>query len=110
MAVNGTLIPIGGNEDKGRENDEQFSLEFIEEGILSRVVRESGGVESKIVVIPTASRIPKEVSKNYFDAFGKLGCKNVHFQDIRERSEAESEETIDLVSNAQCIMFLGRSV
>ncbi|MGB5318641.1 cyanophycinase [Eudoraea sp.] len=107
MAVNGTLIPIGGNEDKGRENDEQFSLEFIEEGILSRVVRESGGVESKIVVIPTASRIPKEVSKNYFDAFGKLGCKNVHFLDIRERNEAESEEAIDLVSNAQCVMFSG---
>ena len=30
----GTLIPIGGNEDKGdRNTHEQYTLEYIEEGI-----------------------------------------------------------------------------
>lgn len=34
--INGVLIPIGGNEDKGVLRKERFSLEFIGQGILSR--------------------------------------------------------------------------
>ena len=58
MSVKGILIPIGGNEDKGIETSEIYHLEFIEEGILSRVVKESGGTNSSIIIIPTASSIP----------------------------------------------------
>ena len=75
--IKGTLIPIGGNEDKGIKDDENYSLEFIDEGILSHVVREAGGIDANIVVIPTASSIPAEVGENYIKAFSKLGCKNV---------------------------------
>lgn len=107
MVANGTLIPIGGNEDKGIENDEQFTLEFIEEGILSRVVKESGGTDANIVVIPTASSIPREVSNNYIDAFRKLGCSNVHILDIRSREEAKRKDNLDLIKNAKCVMFSG---
>ena len=77
MSVKGTLIPIGGNEDKGIETSEIYHLEFIQEGILSRVVKESGGSDATIIVIPTASSIPEEVGENYLTAFGKLGCTNV---------------------------------
>ena len=69
MSVKGTLIPIGGNEDKGIEQSEIYTLEYIQEGILSRVVRESGGKDAMIIVIPTASSIPNEVSENYLHAF-----------------------------------------
>ena len=107
MSIKGTLIPIGGNEDKGIETHEAYHLEFIEEGILSRVVRESGGSDALIVVIPTASRIPKEVGANYIDAFGKLGCRNVQVADIRDRRESEDPKNIDLIQKADCIMFSG---
>ncbi|MGA9239917.1 cyanophycinase, partial [Robiginitalea sp.] len=107
MSIKGTLIPIGGNEDKGIETHEAYHLEFIEEGILSRVVRESGGTDALIVVIPTASRIPKEVSNNYIDAFGKLGCQNVQVADIREREDSENPKYIDMIRQADCIMFSG---
>ena len=69
--IKGTLIPIGGNEDKGIDGDESYSLEFIEEGILYHVVEEAGGIDATIVVIPTASSIPVEVGKNYVIAFTK---------------------------------------
>ena len=36
----GTLIPIGGNEDKGVSEE---ITEFVKDGILSHVVKESGG-------------------------------------------------------------------
>ena len=78
LEIKGTLIPIGGNEDKGIEDNELYTLEFIEDGILFHVVKEAGGTDSKIVVIPTASNIPNKVGRNYVDAFTKLGCKDVH--------------------------------
>ncbi|PQB05179.1 cyanophycinase [Aureitalea marina] len=107
MQVAGTLIPIGGNEDKGIETHEQYKLEYIEEGILSRVVRESGGPNASIVVVPTASSIPDEVAANYLEAFGKLGCSNVKVMDIRDREASFKEENIQLVKEANCLMFSG---
>jgi cyanophycinase len=107
MKVKGTLIPIGGNEDKGTQKSEKYHLEYIEEGILARVVRESGGNDAKIVVITTASSIPKEVGRNYQEAFGKLGCTKVHIMDIRKREQSEEIENIRLLEQADCVMFSG---
>ena len=105
--VKGTLIPIGGNEDKGFETDEKHTLEFIEEGILFHVVKEAGGVDAKIVVIPTASSIPVEVGENYLEAFTTLGCRNVHILDIRSKKDSEKAASIELIKSANCIMFSG---
>ena len=106
--VKGTLIPIGGNEDKGdRNTHEKYTIEYIEEGILSHVVKECGGKNSKIIVIPTASSIPVEVGENYKDAFTKLGCTNIHVLDIRSKEDSEKPESIDLIKTADCIMFSG---
>ncbi|HNQ27713.1 MAG TPA: cyanophycinase [Aquaticitalea sp.] len=107
MAPKGTLIPIGGNEDKGFEDDEIHRLDYVEEGILSHVVREAGGKTAKIVVIPTASSIPVEVGKNYLKAFGTLGCKNISVLNIKSREASESRKAIALIQNADCIMFSG---
>jgi cyanophycinase len=107
MRVKGTLIPIGGNEDKGIETSESYHLEYIEEGILSRVVKESGGREASIIVIPTASSIPDEVGVNYLQAFRKLGCTNVQVMDIREREQSDEPHNLDLMKQADCVMFSG---
>lgn len=107
MYPKGILIPIGGNEDKGIEQNEQYTFEFISEGILYHVVQQSGGTYSNIVVIPTASMIPEEVSQNYLEAFGKLGCKNVQILDIRKREQSEDPKNIGLIKKANCVMFTG---
>ncbi len=107
-SIKGTLIPIGGNEDKGSHSEnENYTLEFIEEGILWHVVRESGGVDAKIVVIPTASSIPVEVGEMYLKAFKKLKCSNVTILDIRSKEDSEKKEAITLIKEANCIMFSG---
>jgi len=105
--IKGTLIPIGGNEDKGFDDDENYSLEFIDEGILAHVVREAGGNQAKIVVIPTASSIPNEVGENYLSAFKKLGCSDVTVLNIRSQSDAESLSSIKRIETANCLMFSG---
>ncbi len=105
--VKGTLIPIGGNEDKGMGENEMYTLEFLKEGILSHVVRESGGQQARIVVIPTASSIPHEVGQNYLHAFDKLGVKHVDVIHIHDRGESERKDFLRLVEQANCVMFSG---
>ena len=106
MAFKGTLIPIGGNEDKGA-GDQDTGLDFLRDGILSKVVQESGGVDSKIAVVTTASRIPVEVGTKYNDAFSRLNCSNVEILDIRKKEDADDPEVISCVQSADCIMFSG---
>lgn len=105
--IKGTLIPIGGNEDKGITENEMYTLEFIDEGILFHVVKEAGGIDANIVIIPTASSIPKEVGENYVEAFTTLGCKNIAILDIRSKEDSEKESSIELIKNANCVMFSG---
>lgn len=107
MQLKGTLIPIGGNEDKGLGHDERHTLNFVKEGILSHVVKEGGGKKANIVIIPTASSIPVEVGENYLFAFQKLDCENVVVLDIRERSEAFDDQNIQLIEESNIVMMSG---
>lgn len=102
----GTLIPIGGNEDKGHENEDE-GFDFITDGILSRVVKESGGSEAKIIVIPTASSVPNRVAENYKNAFSKLGCTQVSVLNLNKSEQANEEKNNNLLREAKCIMFSG---
>src|SRR5690554_1962120 len=105
--IQGTLIPIGGNEDKGFHNEDRFSLDFISEGILAQVVNESGGKNATILLVTTASGIPKEVGKNYIDAFEKLGCNKVTPLYINSKEMADEEATLNLIKACDCVMFSG---
>ena len=107
MSVKGILIPIGGNEEKDFEGNEGYSHEFVKDGILSRVVKESGGLDAYIVVITTASRIPVEVGDIYIKAFDHLGCSNFRVLDIRTPEDAESADNIKHIQKADCVMFSG---
>lgn len=105
--IKGTLIPIGGNEDKGFHTEDRFSLDFISEGILARVLNESGGKNAGILVITTASGVPKEVGNNYVEAFKKLGCTDVTPLYINSKEMAEAPSTIDLLKSCDCVLFSG---
>lgn len=107
MTIKGILIPIGGNEDKGIVARPSYKLDYISEGILSHVVREAGGTDAKILVIPAASSIPKEVAENYEKAFETLGCKNVKVIHIKKREHADKPEFLKALKDADCVMFSG---
>lgn len=108
----GLLIAIGGNEDKGTENEPNFerknNLHFFELQILSRIVHElSKGKNSRIEIITSASSIPREVGENYIAAFGKLGCENVGWLNIKSREDVVSTDAIKRIQNCDGIMFSG---
>ncbi len=104
-SIKGILIPIGGNEDKGDRWNSRLS--FTEKGILSHILQEAKGKNSKVIVIPTASRVPEEVGHNYIKAFGKLGCKQVDVLNITRKNHSENKEYLRLAREADCIMFSG---
>ncbi len=98
MIPKGKLIAIGGNEDKGVQHegghrDKVFRNDFIEAGILRRVVNEIGGKDKRLAVITSASSIPDEVGRNYQEAFGKLGLTDVDILEIRDRKDVTPEMT-----------------
>ena len=68
MEIKGKLFIIGGAVDKGSFTETDLdknaikNLNFFETGILRRILNESkNGSESRIEVITTASKIPKEI-------------------------------------------------
>jgi cyanophycinase len=107
----GKLIAIGGAEDKGTDLPKgpfaHSNLNFIELGILKRIVEEAGGTKKRIEVITTASMIPYEVGENYMDAFGKIGCTNIGVLHIRNREDAMRKDYEERVANCDAVMFSG---
>jgi cyanophycinase len=107
----GKLVAIGGAEDKGTDLEtgeiQRNNLNFFELGILRRIVEETGGIDSHIEVVTTASMIPHEVGDNYIDAFGKIGCTKVGLMHIRNRADAANEEFITRIQNCNAVMFSG---
>lgn len=93
---NGHLVIIGGHEDRSRDMT-----------ILSRFVELSGGPEGRIVVITAASSVADEMWKMYDEAFGALGVtQRVHLE-ITSREDANSEEFVRLVGEADGIFMTG---
>lgn len=104
----GTLIAIGGNEEKNFSNlDERFQTDFGEGVILHDINQHAGGPHSRIEVITSASAIPDEVGKKYRDTFKKLGVKNVGILDIHDRKMANSAETLKVIKDADAVLFSG---
>lgn len=92
---NGTLIAIGGSENKGEEPDNEDAssrnLNFVKNEILKRFVQELPGKDPLIVVIPTASSIPEEIGNTYVQVFRELKVNNVKVLDIRSREDSCKE-------------------
>ncbi|NBU47728.1 MAG: cyanophycinase, partial [Flavobacteriales bacterium] len=110
----GKLIIIGGAVDKGSFTESNFedqvekNLNFFEKGILKRIIDESkNGLNSRIEIIPTASKIPDTVGAEYARAFAFLGADNVHVLKISNREEAMEDVLVERVKKADVIFFTG---
>ncbi|MEH6636759.1 MAG: cyanophycinase [Halioglobus sp.] len=91
----GYLMPVGGAEEKGNNPS-----------ILNRFVDICGGDKARIVIIPTASRLP-ETGAMYADLFLDLGVERALFTDINERSDCDDELLLEEMDNATGIFVTG---
>lgn len=114
MEAKGKLIIIGGAVDKGSftegvyDQDVSKNLNFFEAGILRRLIVESKHKEkSRIEILTTASKIPKEVGAEYIRALEYLGATNTGVLDIDKRGKAADPETLERLEAADVIMVTG---
>jgi cyanophycinase len=114
METIGKLIIIGGAVNKGvftegnYDKDVAKNLNFFETGILRRLIEESKHKsDSRIEILTTASKIPKEVGNDYVRALDYLGAKNVGVLHIDNRELANNSENIERLQAADVLMVTG---
>jgi cyanophycinase len=114
MNIKGKLIIIGGAVDKGSFTETDLdknaanNLNFFETGILKRILIEGRNKEnSRIEVITTASKIPKEIGPEYVKALTYLGAKDVDVMNIDNREMASQPEVVERLKAADVVMFTG---
>lgn len=114
MNIRGKLIIIGGAVDKGSFTETDLdknvanNLNFFETGILKRILVESKNKEnSRIEVITTASKIPREIGPEYVKALNFLGADNVDILHIEKREQATEPEVLERLKAADVVMFTG---
>jgi cyanophycinase len=95
----GTLIAIGGAEDKTRECV-----------ILRSFVQAAGGTRARLVVLATASELP-ETGPRYARLFGDFGVGSVEVLRILTREDALAVDrlAVDLVEEATGLFMTGGS-
>jgi len=94
----GTLIIIGGREEKTTDRERE---------ILEEVARRAKRSRGDLVIIPVASSYPEEVSREYTRVFHELGIKSVRTLDIRSRQDATTPEAEEIVAAAGLVFFTG---
>ena len=114
MNIQGKLIIIGGAVDKGSftetelDKNATINLNFFETGILKRILVESKYKElSRIEIITTASKVPKEIGPEYVKAFNSLGATNVDVLYIEKREQAMDSEILERLKAADVVMLTG---
>jgi cyanophycinase len=91
----GTLIIIGGHEDKGDESE-----------ILTEVAKRAKG-KRHLVIVTAATTEPREMAQDYMRLFDKLGVTNMDTVNVESRAEAHDEEKVALFARANVIFFTG---
>ena len=92
----GTVIVIGGAEDKIRDRI-----------ILNRFVALAGGEDAIVAVISTASSLGTEAGERYRQVFGELGVKTVRPLHAMTRAQANDESFARSVRDATGIFLTG---
>lgn len=95
-ALDGTLLIIGGAEDKKGECI-----------ILKEFIRLSEARGGGIVIMTAATQYPQKVSDEYVRIFKRLGVEKVVSLDIPDRRHAQLAGTTELIMSAGGIFFTG---
>lgn len=90
----GTLLIIGGREDKEREKV-----------ILRALARRVG--DGKLVIAPLASEEPDEVWATYEPLMRSLGVRHIHHLKVENREDAASVRAMRVLEDATAVFFTG---
>lgn len=92
----GTLIPIGGGEDK---EDKKY--------VLSRVIEETKKRNPQICLVTIATSVPKEVTQEYRNAFKSLSQHKISTIHFNVRTKADTKLNFDKIKKCDVVLFSG---
>ena len=92
----GTLLIIGGNEDKTGDCR-----------ILRKFVELSGGRSARVAVLTTATELPAEVGAEYKTLFELLGAEAADVVHIADRSQAADRQLAARLAEYRGVFFTG---
>lgn len=92
----GTLIIIGGHEEKQQARD-----------ILEYVAEKASKGSGRLVIVTVASQKPEGLAAQYTEVFQELGVPDVAVLDIRTRAQAREESCAAVLDKAAIIFFTG---
>jgi len=93
----GTLIIIGGHEERTREGDR---------AILAEVASRASG-HKLLVVVTVASETHADWGEDYVRVFRELGVHNPRVLSLRSRQEAQDEQVVGQLAEAAVVFFTG---
>ncbi|HUF16639.1 MAG TPA: cyanophycinase [Thermoanaerobaculia bacterium] len=96
MKATGTVMAIGGAEDKIKGR-----------ALLTEFVRLAGAEDARIVIIPSASTIPKERGELYTGIFSEIGAGSVQILQLATRQQANSSRSARIVADATAVFVTG---
>ena len=94
--MQGTLMPIGGAEDRRASRL-----------ILTRFFQLCGGSSARILVIPTASSFPRETGTTYQHIFTQLGAARVTTLHPADRYQANAADRVRLLDDVSGVFMSG---
>ena len=92
----GELLIIGGNEEKFKTGE-----------ILNKFIELAQNDEGMIGILPTASKIPDEVSADYEALFKKLGAQSVIVLNMDSREKANDTKMLKKASGMAALFITG---
>lgn len=92
----GSLVIIGGNEDKTNECT-----------ILRKFIELAGGRQARIAILTTATELPREVGDEYRLLFTELGAASAGILYIANREAANDFHQVSEIEQATGIFFTG---
>src|SRR5437868_9728172 len=107
MTPKGTILIIGGAEDRGDGQKDMEKNKQFEHFELLKDLLPQGGKQKRIEIITTASNEPEEMKKTYINAFKKIGFDNVGFIDIEDKLQAREQSICKRVEAAHAVFFTG---
>ena len=112
MIPKGTLIIVGGHEDKGEIAGENLVIHKKKRSgshfeILGRLISKIPRAHHVIEIIASASSIPEEMEQLYLNSYKQVGFTHVGFIKVENKKEAHDPISIKRIQGAHAVFFTG---
>lgn len=100
MTPKGTLIAVGGSEERTTESQGKLD-------VLKRIVAEMKGRDTRLELVTTASGIPRQIAKEYKAAFEHIGIHSLGIMHLKTKNDANKKEIVARLKKCDGLMFSG---